>query len=73
MRMKTIPSLSLSLLLVAPALWSLDADSSKWTFELEAGPVWQTRNDVQIPNDESGTRFSLVDFAGNGPWFAPRI
>jgi hypothetical protein len=35
--------------------------------ELEGGPVWQTRNDVQIPNDAAGTRFSLVDLAGEGP------
>lgn len=73
MSSKTTFLLSLLLLLVAPALWSADADSPKWTFELEAGPVWQSRNDVQIPNNESATRFSLVDLAGNGPWFAPRI
>ena len=41
--------------------------------EVEAGPVWQSRNDVQIPNDDRGTRFSLLDFAGNGPWPAARI
>jgi len=35
--------------------------------ELEAGPVWQTRNDVQIPNDQAGTRFSLIDPLGRGP------
>ena len=41
--------------------------------ELEAGPVWQTLNDVQIPNTDGGTRFSLVDLAGKGPWAAPRV
>jgi hypothetical protein len=41
--------------------------------ELEAGPVWQTRNDVQIPNDQMGTRFSLVDVLGRGPWPAGRF
>jgi hypothetical protein len=45
----------------------------KWSVELEAGPVWQSRNDVQIPNDETGTRFSLVDLVGNGAWFGPRL
>jgi hypothetical protein len=40
--------------------------------ELEAGPVWQSRNDVQIPNDASGTRFSLVTPLGRGPWQAAR-
>jgi hypothetical protein len=36
--------------------------------EVEAGPVWQSRNVAQIPNDDSGTRFSLVSIVGNGPW-----
>lgn len=40
--------------------------------ELEAGPVWQTVNDVQIPDSSAGTRFSLVDLAGKGPQFAWR-
>lgn len=40
--------------------------------EFEAGPVWQSRNNVQIPNDASGTRFSLVDLAGSGPQPAVR-
>jgi hypothetical protein len=39
----------------------------KFEIEVEAGPVWQSRNDVQIPNDASGTRFSLVDLSGSGP------
>jgi len=41
--------------------------------ELEAGPVWQTLNDVQIPNTDEGTRFSLVDVIGKGPWAAARL
>lgn len=41
--------------------------------EIEAGPAWQTRNDVQIPNDPSGTRFSLRGLVGSGPWPAGRI
>jgi hypothetical protein len=41
--------------------------------ELEGGPVWQSRNDVQIPNSEACTRFSLVDLAGKGPWHTGRL
>jgi hypothetical protein len=41
--------------------------------ELEGGIVGQSRNDVQIPNDLSGTRFSLADLAGKGPWPAGRL
>ena len=43
------------------------AEGPKWRFTVEAGPVWQIRNDVQIPGD-TGTRFSLADFAGSGPF-----
>ena len=48
-------------------------DGSGFVLELEAGPVWQSRNDVQIPNTDAGTRFSLVDLAGKGPWPAARV
>lgn len=48
-------------------------EPSRFAAELELGPVWQSRNDVQIPNDAEGTRFSLVDVAGNGPWPAGRL
>ncbi len=41
--------------------------------ELEAGPAWQSYNDVEIPNDGSATRFSLYDLAGAGPWPAGRL
>lgn len=41
--------------------------------ELEAGPVWQSYNDVEIPNDGTATRFSLYDLAGAGPWLGARL
>jgi hypothetical protein len=47
--------------------------TSGFEIELEAGPVWQSRNDVQIPNDQNGTRFSLSDLVGKGPWTAGRL
>ena len=34
---------------------------------LSVGTSWQARNDVQIPNTDAGTRFSLADAAGEGP------
>ena len=40
--------------------------------ELEAGPVWQSNNDVQLPGD-SGTRFSFKDVTGDGPFAAGRL
>lgn len=52
---------------VALATPALADEPHRFLVELEGGPVWQSRNDVQIPNDASGTRFSLVDLAGSGP------
>ena len=59
--------------LCASVSWAADSDTPRWSFELEAGPFWQSRNDVQIPNDDTGTRFSLEDLAGSGSWFGPRV
>ena len=67
-----------SLLLASVALLGLDSvllgqEGPRFALELEAGPVWQTRNDVQIPNDATGTRFSFADLVGRGPWLAGRL
>jgi len=48
-------------------------DNSNFIVQLELGPVWQSLNDVQIPNNQDGTRFSVVDLAGNGPFPAFRL
>lgn len=75
-RVATLVALPLCLLAVAPAQGqdsSADGGHARFTVELETGPVWQTRNDVQIPNDPSGTRFSLEEVTGSGPWAAGRI
>jgi hypothetical protein len=65
---------ALAILVAAPVcLEAAGSETPRFVFELEAGPVWQSRNDVQIPNDELGTRFSLVDLVGNGPWAAARV
>ena len=66
------------ILLVAATAAAADTNSEapetpRFLLELEGGPVWQTVNDVQIPNDETGTRFSLVDVIGKGPWPAFRF
>ena len=46
---------------------------SRFGIEIESGPFWQSRNDVQIPNDETRTRFSLKDLVGGGPWASVRF
>lgn len=71
MKRLTIPILFASFLLTSTTL--VAADESRFSLELEAGPTWQSSNDVQIPNDETGTRFSLKDLVGAGPWPAARV
>lgn len=55
---------------VAPAAAD---EEPRFGLELEAGPAWQAKNDVQIPNSELGTRFSLKDLVGQGPWASGRL
>jgi hypothetical protein len=52
---------------------SAAAQVPRFVVELEAGPAWQSYNDVEIPNDGTATRFSLYDLAGAGPWLAGRL
>jgi hypothetical protein len=47
--------------------------ATAFSIELEAGAVWQSGNTVQIPNDANGTRFSLEELVGSGPWPAARL
>lgn len=63
----------LVVLIFAAAPSILAQDVPGFVIDLEAGPVWQSRNDVQIPNTDAGTRFSLVDLAGEGPWPSARL
>jgi hypothetical protein len=63
----------LLLLLIANLLPDAKAaDEKKFRIELELGPVWQSRNDVRIPN-ATGTEFSLRDIQGSGPFAAGRV
>lgn len=48
-------------------------EEEAFRLELEVGPTWQTRNDVQIPNDATADRFDLTDVLGSGPAAAFRL
>lgn len=56
-----------------PAVAAFAQTPPRFALELEGGPVWQTRNDVRVPNEAPATRFSLADLAGRGPWAAWRV
>jgi hypothetical protein len=38
---------------------------AEWIFDLEGGAAWATKAEAQIPNDNSGTLFSLPDDIGD--------
>jgi len=44
-----------------------------FSVRMEGGPVWQSRNDAEIPNDGTATRFSISDLIGSGPSPAARV
>ncbi|MDZ7778861.1 MAG: hypothetical protein U5R14_02850 [Gemmatimonadota bacterium] len=68
------PFLLTLLLGVLLAPYSANAQAAPtWRLELEGGPVWQSYNNVEIPNDGTATRFSLRDLAGAGPWASGRL
>ena len=51
---------------------TVSANEYPWSVSLETGAVWQSRNDVRNPGD-TGTRFSIADAAGEGPYYFYRF
>ncbi|MBL8860753.1 MAG: hypothetical protein JNK02_01980 [Planctomycetes bacterium] len=51
---------------------TLDPGPPQFAVEIEAGALWQSRNDVAVPGD-TGTRFALDDLTGSGPFPVGRI
>ncbi len=51
----------------------VNAAASPFDLKVSVGASFQESNDVQIPNDTNGTRFSLNDIAGSGPWPGVRL
>ena len=39
----------------------------RFSLEFETGAIWQSRNQIHIPDSSEGTRFALTDIQGNGP------
>jgi len=64
--------IGLSVALVTPGFVAA-GDQPGFILEVEAGSTWQSSNDVQVPNTLEGTRFSLKDLVGQGPWLAGRV
>jgi hypothetical protein len=65
--------LAAALFTVAPHAPASAGETPAFTVELEGAALWQTKNDVEIPNDGTGTRFSIIDVTGKGAWPAGRL
>ena len=66
------------MIVLVPALLALPAavhaqGKEGTVLDLELGAAWQDRNEVQSPNDATGTRFALDRITGDGAFFAPRL
>lgn len=57
--------------LAAPV--TVEAQTSPFEFEIEAGPLWQSKNDVEVPNDGTASRFSLDEALAGGPFWVGRV
>jgi hypothetical protein len=65
----------ISYLLVLSCLFAAGkvAAADNVNLRLSVGNSFQTRNDVQVPNTDLGTRFSLGNIVGEGPLTAARL
>jgi hypothetical protein len=68
----TLPRLAAATAIIASFGTPLRAEqSAPYRVDVELGPVWQSKNEVRIPNDE-GDKFSISDFS-EGPFPSGRI
>ena len=44
-----------------------DPSDRRFTVEFETGAIWQSRNEIHIPDNENGTRFDLRSLQGTSP------
>lgn len=74
-RLRIIIVSCIGMLLLLQAILVQAADQYPWKrfgFELEIGPVWQSKNDVRIPGD-TGTEFDFKELTGSGPYASGRF
>lgn len=67
-----MPRFVMTITLMLTATIAGTADGG-WFIDLEAGMAIPGYNDVQVPNDDSGTRFSLTDVLDVDPEFIYRL
>jgi hypothetical protein len=56
----------------SPAAEAAPSDT-RFSVEVETGAVWQSRNEIHIPDNAQGTRFAMTDLQGSGPGAQRRV
>jgi hypothetical protein len=59
--------LLLSFFTSTPVVSAEASSQNRFQLEIESGAVWQQKNDIEIPNDGTASRFSVPDLVGTGP------
>jgi hypothetical protein len=68
-----VAAMVLSALCAEPGLGSASPPDRRFSLEFETGAVWQSRNEIQIPDNAGGTRFPVTDLQGHGPEVQRRV
>jgi hypothetical protein len=68
-----IGSVAAMTVIAVPPVAGASLPDHRFSLEFETGAVWQSRNQIQIPDSNAGTRFALTDIQGNGPEAHRRI
>lgn len=77
-----MPFTSRSLVIVGLIAWSMACEVAwswegsadrRFALEFETGAIWQSRNQIQIPDSAEGTRFDLRDLQDKSPGIHRRV
>lgn len=68
-----IGALIAAAVIISTPVWPAEVQDSRVSLEFETGAVWQTRNQIHIPDSPQGTRFDLADLQGSGPQAQRRV
>ena len=66
-------AVALACLVSAPLGAHAAPPDHRFSLEFETGAVWQSRNEIHIPDSSAGTRFDLTDLQDSGPIAQRRI
>jgi hypothetical protein len=74
-RVLTHPAITICFIGVAAPLVAAETqmEARRFQIEFETGAIWQSRNEIQIPDTAAGTRFSVADIQDRTPIVQRRV